>query len=213
MAVFSPTIITNTTPPLEIKINDPGLSGVTYPQFQNSLGQYVYLIKGFYVYCTNINQLIGAINYNRFDADGNQDISNIITTIDPYQDATAIVIDLQNFATDVILNGNSSLSFDLLPNTTLVIKTYNHRLENSFGKQMEKFSGSFFDNYGNQTESKIANEIAKESATLEVKFNENTDVKKVQSKPVLVFDENKDKFPLILLAIAAISLGAIIKNK
>jgi hypothetical protein len=212
MPVFSPTIITNAISPLQISINDPGNSGVTYSQFQNSLGQYVYLIKGFYVYCTNINQLIGAINYNRFDADGNQDIANIVTTVDPYQDATAIVVDLKQFTTEVILNGNSSLSFDLLPNTTLVLKTYNHRLENSFGQKFRTFSNPFFNNYGNQIEDNIANEIAMDSSGLGKNISvENKELPK--DKTTIKITEEQDKLPIFFLAIAAISLGALIKNK
>lgn len=55
MAVFSPTILVNTTPPLVVTIADPGSPGVTYQQFQNSLGQYVYLVQGFYVFIVIIS--------------------------------------------------------------------------------------------------------------------------------------------------------------
>lgn len=156
MAVFSPQILNN-SPALEVTVQDSGVPPITYAQIKNSLGQYVYLVEAFYVYCTNLSQLIGTINYNRYDSDGNKIVTNIATTVDPYQDNTAIVVDLNQYGTDVVLNGNSSFSTTILPFAEVQLKMYTKRITNSFGRNLENFiigewlanRPDFFDNYGN----------------------------------------------------------------
>lgn len=156
MAVFSPQILTN-SPALTVTVQDSGNPPVTYAQIKNSLGQYVYLVEAFYIYSDVFNQLTGTINYNRYDVDGNKIITNIATTVDPYQDQNAILIDLNDFSTDVVLNGNSSISATILPNATIQLKMYTKRITNSFSKNLEAFKyqefisnrPNFFDNYGN----------------------------------------------------------------
>jgi len=232
MAVFSPTILVNTTPPLVVTIADPGSPGVTYQQFQNSLGQYVYLVQGFYVFCTNLNQLTGAVNYNRYDAGGNQDITNIVTTVDPYQDATSIVVDLKRFKTDVVLNGNSSIRFEVLPNVEIQFKTFNRRIENSFGRHLNNFKDiefldfkpDFFYNYGDRTTIAEANKFAQETASLgrtplevytplTIGGYSADSTKKPFPKDEKIIDQERDKIPVMFLAIAAISVGALILNR
>lgn len=229
MAVFSPTVIVNTsTPPLVVTVADPGVPGVTYEQLKNSLGQYVYLVQGFYVYSSTFNQLIGAINYSRYDSDGNQDLTNIITTVDPYQDANSIVVDLERFPTDVIFNGNSSVNFTVLGNATLQLKLYCRRIENSFGRHLDNFKDiefadykpDFFDNYGNVTTIKQANLYAQQTASLG-KLPEVVDTElTVGAKPnntikvdEKIIDPDRDKIPVVFLAVAAISLGALMISR
>lgn len=229
MAVFSPTVIVNTsTPPLVVTVADPGVPGVTYEQLKNSLGQYVYLVQGFYVYSSTFNQLIGAINYSRYDSDGNQDLTNIITTVDPYQDANSIVVDLEKFPTDVIFNGNSSVNFTVLGNATLQLKLYCRRIENSFGRHLDNFKDiefadykpDFFDNYGNMTTIKQANLYAQQTASLG-KLPEVVDTElTVSAKPnntikvdEKIIDPDRDKIPVVFLAVAAISLGALMISR
>jgi len=177
MAVFSPIIVQNvSSPPLVVTIADPGVPGVTYDQVKNSLGQYVYLLQGFYVQSTTLNQLIGAIKYVRYDADGNQLVTNITTTVDPYQDQNAIIVDLANFETDVIFNGNSSVQFTVLPFEQMQLKLYMRRITSSFGRNLKNFlvqekianKPHFFDNYGNLFRIAQDNWLAQQSATLGV---------------------------------------------
>lgn len=229
MAVFSPTVIVNTsTPPLVVTVADPGVPGVTYEQLKYSLGQYVYLVQGFYVYANTINQLTGAINYNRYDSDGNQDVTNIITTVDPYQDANSIVVDLERFATDVIFNGNSSINFTVLGNATLQLKLYCRRIENSFGRHLDNFKDiefadykpDFFDNYGNRITIEEANLYAQETARLgymptvvDTDLVEGAKEQKKIKVEEKIIDPERDKIPVLFLAVAAFSLGALMISR
>jgi hypothetical protein len=157
-------------------VADPGVPGVTYDQVKNSLGQYVYLLQGFYVQSTTLNQLIGAIKYLRYDADGNQLVTNITTTVDPYQDQNAIIVDLANFESDVIFNGNSSIQFTVLPSEQMQLKLYMRRITSSFGRNLKNFlvqekisnKPHFFDNYGNLFRIAQDNWLAQQTATIGV---------------------------------------------
>jgi hypothetical protein len=156
MAVFNVQIL-NDSPALLVEIQDAGVPAVTYSQVRNSLGQYIYLVEAFYMYCSNLSQLIGLVNYNRYDADGNKFVTNIATTVDPYQDNTSIVVDLSDYNTDVVLNGNSSFSATILPNADVKLTMYTKRITTSFGRNLQEFlygeiisnNPNFFDNYGN----------------------------------------------------------------
>ena len=177
MATFSP-IITNvsSSPALVVTVADPGVPGVTYNQLKNSLGQYVYLLQGFYLQATTLPQLIGAIKYLRYDADGNQIVTNITTTVDPYQDQKSIIVDLANFETDVIFNGNSSVQATILPFEQVQLKMFFRRITSSFGRNLINFlvqerkanKPEFFDNYGNIFRIAQDNFLAQQSATLGV---------------------------------------------
>lgn len=156
MAVFNVQILNN-SPALLVEVQDSGVPAVTYSQVRNSLGQYIYLVEAFYMYCTNLSQLIGLVNYNRYDSDGNKFVTNIATTVDPYQDNTSIVVDLSDYGSDVVLNGNSSLSATILPNADVKITMYTKRITTSFGRNLQEFlygeiisnNPNFFNNYGN----------------------------------------------------------------
>jgi hypothetical protein len=156
VAVFNVQIL-NDSPALLVEVQDAGVPAVTYSQVRNSLGQYIYLVEAFYMYCSNLSQLIGLVNYNRYDADGNKFVTNIATTVDPYQDNTSIVVDLSDYNTDVVLNGNSSFSATILPNADVKLTMYTKRITTSFGINLQEFlygeiisnNPNFFDNYGN----------------------------------------------------------------
>ena len=86
MPTFPVQIINNTIPALSVEVADSGVPAVTYQQVKQSLGTQVYKINELYIYSENINQLLGVIQYQRFDSDGNQTYSSIATTIDPYSE-------------------------------------------------------------------------------------------------------------------------------
>lgn len=177
MATFSPTITNvSSSPALVVTVADPGVPGVTYAQLKRSLGQYVYLLQGFYVQATTLNQLIGVIKYLRYDADGNEIVTNITSTVDPYQDQKSVIIDLANFETDVIFNGNSNIQTTILPNEQITLKMYTRRITASFGRNLTNFltqekianKPEFFNNYGNLFRIAQDNFLAQQSAVLGV---------------------------------------------
>lgn len=144
-------------PALTVEVADSGVPPVTYAQVKQSLGSQVYKVNELYLYSENINQLLGVIQYQIFDSDGNQKYSSIATTIDPFAgNGVAINIDLKPYEQSFILNGNSSFSAVILPNTYLQVKFWANRITNEFGRNLDNFiqiqkdanRPYFFNNYG-----------------------------------------------------------------
>jgi hypothetical protein len=114
----------------------------------------------------NLRQLIGTVQYNRYDVNGDRKITTIPTTVDPYQASSAIVGDLQQSDTYFILNGNSSLATTILPLTTLEFTLYCKRITNSFGANLNSFKimeeifrkPNFFKQYGDIEEIQKTNQ-------------------------------------------------------
>jgi hypothetical protein len=131
--IFAPTIIQNTLPEIAVTAADSGVPAVTYNQIKQSLGSQVYNIDSFYLYSTIKNQLLGVIQYNRYDVSGNIDVSNIVTTLDPYQDQDAIYKELKNYKLSFILNGNSTLATTILPQAFLTLRLFTRRITNNLG--------------------------------------------------------------------------------
>lgn len=152
--IFNANIVNHTNPAVSLQVADSGVPPLTYNQIKNSLGNQVYNIQGLYLYSTNVNQLLGVIQYQRYDSTGEQSYRSVALTIDPYQGTNALDVDLRTHSEFYILNGNSSLSFTMLPNADLIFKTYNQRIKNTLGdittnfKAMEEiFKPYFFENY------------------------------------------------------------------
>ena len=121
MPTFSPTIITNTTPAVSIVGGN-----ISYDEIRRSLGDYVYYVERVYLFSNNIKQINGVVAYQIYDSNGKQSIQSLTPTIDPYQTQNSLFYDIKG--KDVILNGQSSFAFDLLPNVTLKIEFFTNRL-------------------------------------------------------------------------------------
>ena len=124
MPLFSPTITINTVPAVTISG-----SNITYDQVKNSLGDYAYLVDRVYIWADNPQQITGVALYNYLDATGVQRYVALTPTKDPYQNQPALYYDLKPY--NVVFNGNSQLSFNLLPNVYLQLTFYSKRV----GKQ------------------------------------------------------------------------------
>jgi len=97
-------------------------NGVTYQQFLNSLGAYVYWFDVVYLWTTNSTQITQPILYNYTDVNGNAKTLTIVPTTDPYQYSPALYINVKDF--DIVFDGNSTVQFSLLPQTTLKFKLF-----------------------------------------------------------------------------------------
>ena len=225
MPTFPVQIINNTIPALSVEVADSGVPAVTYQQVRQSLGSQVYKINQLYIYSQNINQLLGVIQYQRFDSDGNQTYSSIATTIDPYEgNAVAISIDLTKYLDDFILNGNSSFSTTILPNTYVQVKFWSNRVTNEFGRNLNNFEQIekdankpyFFNNYGSLIpEIKETNIEIEKSATLGgvsgIPPHEKALEKSVTEVSVPPLEDCRHLF---VLGIAAIAVGTyMLKSK
>ena len=205
--IFAPTIINHTLPQVSVVNADSGVPPITYKQIKNSLGQYIYNIESYYIQSPNLSQLIGTIQYNRYDVNGNKEVTNIATTVDPYQSASAIVGDLQQTDTYFILNGNSSLSTTVLPLTTIDFTLYCKRITNSFGRNLNSFKimeeifgkPNFFKQYGDIEQIKKTNEAV---AKTTISFS-GSDVKK----------ENNTALNVLSVIVVGFGIFYLIKNK
>lgn len=221
MPIFPVQVINNTIPALSVQVADSGVPAVTYNQVKQSLGTQVYKVNELYVYSENINQLLGVIQYQRFDSDGNQTYSSIATTIDPYSgNAVAITLDLSQYQDNFILNGNSSFSTTILPNTYVQVKFWANRITNEFGGNLNNFvqieqdanKPNFFNNYGSPIdEIKETNKEIQKSATLGVTAEVPPHEKSVTQAVPIPLDDCRH---LVFLGIAAIAVGTyMLKNK
>lgn len=120
-------------------------NGVTYQQFLNSLGAYVYWFDVIYLWTTNSAQITQPILYNYTDVNGNAKTLTIVPTTDPYQYSPALYINIKDF--DIVIDGNSIVQFNLLPQTTLKFKLYGDVMS------VTMLQGNKDDNFTNLAES------------------------------------------------------------
>ena len=177
--IFTPTIINHPRPQIAVNTTDTttataqDTSNVTYEMIRNSFGQFVYNAERLYLLSNNIRQLIGTITYQRYDVTGSQQYNSIPIAVDPNQAQSSLYIDLTKYRTLFILNGNSSLSANILPQSTVDLTISSSRIANSFGDKLNSFrtmeeifrNPNFFERYGNISEIQETNQVAKESAT------------------------------------------------
>lgn len=219
---FPVQIINQPVAAITVEVADSGVPPVTYQQVKQSLGRQVYEITNLYIYSENINQLLGVIQYQIFDSNGNQQYSSIATTIDPYAgNAVAIDIDLRDYLQNFILNGNSSFSTVILPQTYVQVKFYANRITNALGggglenfKQIEIDANKpdFFNNLGapisdiQDTNEQIIQNITTPISELKPIHEQNL------SQPMTI-KVTDDCTHLIWLGVAAISVGAYMLKK
>jgi hypothetical protein len=154
--LFNVQIINHAVPAISVIVADKGngvANGVTYAELKQSLGQQSYDVGCLYLYSDNQAQLSGVINYNIYDANGEAKVTNVVTTIDPYQFVGSLLVNLKDKVNiPIILNGNSSVSTTVLPNTAFQVKFLADRVNNKLGlinsnfAQMQDITGTtFFD--------------------------------------------------------------------
>lgn len=130
MPSFNPTILINTTPAVSITTANPNL---TYDMFRESLGDYAYEVDVYYVSAQSINQVMGVAQYNYLNADGMQRYISLTPVLDPNQFQAAVYYDTKY--ADIILNGNSQVSFKLLPNELISLTLYTKRISKQTGME------------------------------------------------------------------------------
>jgi len=125
-----------------------------YAEIQTSMGSIQYQIKELYLFSTNASQILQPLTQKEYNVNGN--IRNIIESpvINPYQYQNSLYYIPTK---EVVLNGNSNISFEILPNVTLRLIFYVKQLANAmllkepsmfqeyFYKQQYEFFGGFKD--------------------------------------------------------------------
>lgn len=215
--VLPVNIINHANPQVSVTASDSGNPPITYSQIKNSLGSYVYCVDGFYMYSNNINQLIGAIQYNRLDVNGNQDFKTITTTVDPYQLEVAIVKDLGENDSYFILNGNSSFQTTILGNAFIKVIFYTRRVTSSFGMnliafdEMEKLfrKPDFFQDYGDIDKILTTNQKILESAS-----NDKSLLVDENGKPIPTPSQKEvEQIGMMVTVATAVTLGYLLLTK
>lgn len=150
--IFPVEYIPQGDPSLTITVQDSGAGGgggTTYEQVRNAFSQNNYEVQGMYLFSPDIQQLTNIIQYNSLDVNGNKQILNIANTIDPNQLVTSSIVDLSQFDGNVVFNGNSFISSNILPFNTLQMKflatniNTNSELPNNF-LDMERITNTKF---------------------------------------------------------------------
>ena len=119
---------------------------VTYGQFKNSLGDFNYNINKIYLNSTNLSQISGVFKFMKYDSDGNQNFQTVISALDPYQRQNSLIIETEKKG--LIINGRDSASFNMQPNTQLILKLYVSEVTNQDELKGED-SFTIFDNLSN----------------------------------------------------------------
>jgi hypothetical protein len=156
--IFNPVIVNHSIPGLSVNVDNGGGNGVTpvsYRQIQNSLGIANYNVENLYLYAPTYKQLGGVLSYNIYDGNGNIQNFAITSALDPYQNTTAINLDLSNYKVPVLFNGNSSVSAKVIANTSVQVTFGTTRYTNVGGLNLynaqtleQQTNTTLFDNYG-----------------------------------------------------------------
>lgn len=101
-----------------------------YFVIQNSMGSYLYNIYSIYIQSNSPEQLLQALNFRTYDVNG--EIKSFIntTTIDPYQYQNALF--LKPISDNIVLNGRTSINFNLLPSENVNFVFYVNQTANSY---------------------------------------------------------------------------------
>jgi hypothetical protein len=122
--VITPVITVLTIPAIQATIPIDVNTGtqLTYQEVTESISTNNYSTNFFYAQSANCNQVGQVFTYNDADIAGNQTITALPFTIDPYQAQCAVYYyPPENL---VSFTGTSSLNFTMLPETTLNLKVF-----------------------------------------------------------------------------------------
>jgi hypothetical protein len=123
-----------------------GDGATTYEEFVNSMNGFLYKISGMYVQATTPEQLLQPIAFSEFDSNGNIEDYTQIVTINPYQYQNSSLFNLTK--DNVILNGRTSLSFNVLPSEIISMVFYVDQIANKdFINKTDIFDNDFFKDY------------------------------------------------------------------
>ena len=131
---------------------------VTYKEFKNSLGQFVYDVNQVYLFSSVQQQMAKVFNFSKYDSSGNQNLQSILSVISPYQYQNSIFLSTAD--NNVIIDGRGYFNFNMLPNTSLTLKLYANRISNqdslnsfeldNFKKwELQEGKPDFYNNYKN----------------------------------------------------------------
>jgi len=137
--IYNPTTTFYPNGVFTISSND----ATPYFVIQNSMGSYLYGIFYIYLQSNSPEQLLQGLNFRTYDVNG--DIKSFINTtvIDPYQYQNSLFV--KPISDKIVLNGRTSINFNLLPSETINFVYYVNQLANSYLlKEPSLFDDYFF---------------------------------------------------------------------
>jgi hypothetical protein len=117
-------------------------TGTPYFVIQNSMGSYQYGVDDIYMQSNTAQQLLQGLSFRSYDANG--DINNFLnaTTVSPYQYQNSLFI--KPIRNDIVLDGRTSVSFNLLPNENVNFTFLVTQYSNSMFLKEPKFLDDYF---------------------------------------------------------------------
>jgi hypothetical protein len=117
-------------------------TGTPYLEIQNSMGSYQYRVDNIYMQCNTAQQLLQGLSFRSYDVNG--DINNFLnaTTVSPYQYQNSLFI--KPIRKDIVLDGRTSISFNLLPIENVNFSFYVTEYSNGMFLKGLKFLDDYF---------------------------------------------------------------------
>ena len=135
--IYTPTTTFYPNGVFTISSND----ATPYFVIQNSMGSFLYGIFYIYLQGNSPEQVLQPINFRTYDVNGEIKSFINVTTIDPYQYQNYLFV--KPISDDIVLNGRTSINFNLLPTETTNFVFYVNQTSNSYLLK----EPSFFDDY------------------------------------------------------------------
>ena len=135
--IYTPTTTFYPNGVFTISSND----ATPYFVVQNSMGSFSYGIFSIYIQGNSPEQVLQPINFRTYDVNGEIKSFINVTTIDPYQYQNSLFV--KPISDDIVLNGRTSINFNLLPTETTNFVFYVNQTSNSYLLK----EPSFFDDY------------------------------------------------------------------
>ena len=135
--IYTPTTTFYPNGVFTISSND----ATPYFVIQNSMGSFLYGIFYIYLQGNSPEQVLQPINFRTYDVNGEIKSFINVTTIDPYQYQNSLFV--KPISDDIVLNGRTSINFNLLPTETVNFVFYVNQTSNSYLLK----EPSFFDDY------------------------------------------------------------------
>lgn len=123
MASYTPTIITDSTPAIEISM----AGNITYSEFMGTLGVDVYLVKKIFAQANSFQQISQTVKYSIYDSNGFLFSESVALTPDLYQFRPALVLSEPGFG--MVLNGRSTYNFNIFSGERVQVIFYAEALE------------------------------------------------------------------------------------
>lgn len=116
--------------------------GTPYFVIQNSMGSFLYKVDDIYFQANTTQQLFQGLNFRSYNVNGDRSSFINTTTVDPYQYQNSLF--LKPIKKDVILDGRTSINFNLLPSENVNFVFYVTEYSNGMFLKEPRFFDEYF---------------------------------------------------------------------